>query len=65
MVDQFKDGKPGYTWLRGFLKRNKLTLKKAEMISSARMSNTSNAFIIYDFYDQLERVIMIVFRRHY
>ena len=53
---QFKDGKPGYTWLTNFFKRNKLTMKKAEMISSARLSNTANPFIIYDFYDQLEKV---------
>ena len=26
------------------------------MISSARKSNTSNPFVIYDFYDQLELV---------
>ena len=30
-------------------------MKKAEMISTARMVNTSNPFIIYDFYDTLER----------
>ena len=39
-----------------FLRRNKLTMKKAEMISSSRMSNTENPFIIYDFYDTLEKV---------
>ena len=55
-VHQFKNGRPGITWLRNFMKRNKLTHKKAEMISSARLSNTSNAFIIYDFYDLLEKV---------
>ena len=36
--------------------RNKLIHKKAEMISSAQKSNTSNSFLIYDFYDQLELV---------
>ena len=36
--------------------RNKLTHKKAEMISCAWKSNTSNPFLIYDFYDQLEAV---------
>ena len=38
------------------MKRNRLTHKKAEMISCARKSNTSNPFIIYDFYEQLEKV---------
>ena len=37
------------------LKCNGLTVKKAEMISTARMTNTSNPFIIYDFYNTLER----------
>ena len=31
-------------------------MKKAEMISTARKANTSNPFIIYDFFDQLEKV---------
>ena len=46
----------GNTWLINFLRRNKLTMKKAEMISSAQMSNTANPFIIYDFFDQFENV---------
>ena len=53
---QFQDGHPGITWLKSFMTHNKLTHKKAEMISSARKANTSNPFIIYDFYDQLEQV---------
>ena len=53
---QFKDGVPGRTWASSFMKRNNLTLKKAEMICSARMANTANPFIIYDFFDQLEKV---------
>ena len=36
--------------------RNKLTMKEADMISSSRMSNTGNPFIIYNFYDTLEKV---------
>ena len=36
------------------MKRNKLSHKKAEMISSARKLNTTNPFIIYGFFDQLE-----------
>ena len=35
---------------------NKLILKKAEMIRSSRIANTSNPFIIYDFYNTLEKV---------
>ena len=50
------DGRPGRTWVSNFMQRNQLSLKKAEMISSARISNTSNPFIIYDFFDQLEKV---------
>lgn len=32
-------------------------MKKANMISSARKSVTSNPFIIYDFYDALEKLV--------
>ena len=38
------------------MRRNKLSHKKAKMISSARKSNMANPFIIYDFFDQLEEV---------
>ena len=55
-VHQFKEGIPGYTCIRNFLRHNKLSIKKDEMISSARLSNTANPFIIYDFLDQLEKV---------
>ena len=43
------------------MERNKLTLKKAEMIRSSRIANTSNPFIIYDFYNTLERVKIYIF----
>ena len=46
--------------MRSSMKRNRLTLKKAEMISSCRFSNTSNPFIIYDFYGTLEKVCFII-----
>ena len=55
-ADQFKGGKPGDKWFKSFMKHNKLSLKKAEMISTAQKANTSNPFIIYDFFDQLEKV---------
>ena len=50
-TSQFKDPRPALTWIKNFIKRNKLTHKKAEMISSARKSNTANLFIIYNFFD--------------
>ena len=40
----FKNQRPGITWIKNFMKRNHLTHKKAEMISSARKANTSNPF---------------------
>ena len=36
-IPQFRDGIPGQYWLKNFMKRNKLSHKKAEMISSARL----------------------------
>ena len=55
-VDKFKDGKHGDKWFKSFIKRNNLSLKRAEMISTTRKVNTSNPFIIYDSFDQLEKV---------
>ena len=37
--------------------RNKLSMKKANMISSASKSATSNPFIIFDFYDVLDKLV--------
>ena len=53
---QFNNQRPGLTWIKNFMARNKLTHKKAEMISSAQKSNMSNPFLIYDSYNQLESV---------
>ena len=53
----FTNNRPGKDWLRLFMERNNLSLKKANMISSARKSCTANPFIINDFYDTLEKII--------
>ena len=53
----FKNNCPGKDWIREFMNRNNLSLKKANMISSARKSSTANPFIIYDFYDVIENII--------
>ena len=37
--------------------RNRMSLKKAKTISSARKSPTSNPFIVFGFYDILEKVV--------
>ena len=54
---KFKDGRPGPDWLKLFMKRNKLSFKKTNTISAACKSATSNLFIIYNFYDQLDEII--------
>ena len=56
-IRAFKSGKPGPDCFHGFTKRNKLSLKKANMISAARKSCTGNPFIVYDFYEQLSNII--------
>ena len=39
------------------MKRNRISLKKANMISSAQKSANSNSFIVFGFYDTLEKVM--------
>lgn len=53
----FKDGRPGKDWFKKFLSRQKLSTKKATMISAARKAATANPFIIYDFYEVIDKVI--------
>ena len=55
----FVNNRPGRRWLDGFVKRNSLSLKKANMITKTRKSATSNPFIIYQFYDMLEEVVRL------
>ena len=55
-VKQFKDDRTVLMWMKNFMKCNKLSHKKAEMISSARKANTSNPFVIYDFYNLIDEV---------
>ena len=56
MKTPFTDNRPGKEWLRLFMDRNSLSLKKATMISSARKAVTANPFVVHDFYDTLEKV---------
>jgi len=37
--------------------RHCMSLKKADMISKAQKSNTANPFLIYDFYELLDKVV--------
>ena len=53
----FTNNMPGKAWFNGFMSRNKISLKKANLICSVRKSVTANPFIIYDFYDKLETIV--------
>lgn len=53
----FNDNRPGRDWIMNFLIRHGLTLKKGGMMQLARKSVTSDPFVIYGFYDLLEKVI--------
>ena len=53
----FKDGRPGKDWVYAFMKRQMLNTKKATMISAVRKAATFNPFIVYDFYDVIDKII--------
>lgn len=57
MKTPFAENRPGKEWLRLFMERNKLSLKKATMICSARKAVTANPFVVHDFYDMLEKIV--------
>ena len=42
--------------MKAFMKRNKLSLKKASMICISRKTNTANTIVIYDFHDKLATI---------
>ena len=45
----FTNNLPGRKWMNRFMTANKLSLKKATMISKVRKDGTSNPFRIYEF----------------
>lgn len=55
----FKNGRPGHDWYKNFCKRH-ISLKKREGLEKARKLNTSDPFVIYEFYDLLEREIKVL-----
>ena len=54
---KFKENLPKRHWLENFMKRNNLSLKKANLISKARKSTTSNPFLIFGFYEMLQKIV--------
>ena len=53
----FPDYRPGRDWVRSFLNRHGLSLKKGVMMQLARKSVTSDPFVVYGFYDMLQKII--------
>ncbi|KAK8372271.1 hypothetical protein O3P69_017786 [Scylla paramamosain] len=51
----FKHNRPGRDWVNSFLLRHNMTLKKGGQMQLARKSVTSDPFVIYGFYDMLEK----------
>lgn len=57
LTTAFKDGRPGDDWFKNFCRRNRLSLKKMEQLEKSRRLATSDPFIIYSFYDKVEKCI--------
>ena len=54
MATPFTDNRPGQDWVSKFLHRHNLTLKKGGQMQLARKALTSEPFVIFGFYDELE-----------
>ena len=52
-----KNNRPGKKWVKSFMKLNKISLKKGDMISLEWKSATSNLCIVFGFFDTLEKVM--------
>lgn len=57
LIVPFKHNRPGHDWYKGFCTRHRLSLKKMEALEKCRKLNTSDPFIIYEFYDLYEKKI--------
>ena len=57
IINPLNDDRPGKDWLHNFMKQQKLSTKKATIISAARKADTANPFIIFDFYEVAEKII--------
>ena len=57
ITNPFNDSRPGKDWLCDFMKRQKLSTKKATIISAVRKAATGNPFIIFKFYEVVEKII--------
>lgn len=53
---RFKNSVPGHDWFKGFCERHQLSLKKPEKLESSRARQSSDPFIIFDFYAKLEKI---------
>ena len=45
LTTPFKNNRPGKKWVKSFMKHNRMSSKKTNIISSARQSTTSNPFL--------------------
>lgn len=52
-----QDQKPGEEWVRNFMKRQKLSLKKTVPMEKKRKTANEDPFVIYDHYEKLEALI--------
>ncbi|CAG9839442.1 unnamed protein product [Diabrotica balteata] len=53
----FRKGKPDEDWFLTFSKRNRLSIKKPEVIEASRVRQQTDPFVVYDFFDQVETTI--------
>ncbi|XP_068200664.1 uncharacterized protein [Palaemon carinicauda] len=51
----FVGGRPGYKWAASFLSRHNLRLKRGGTMQLARKNVTADPFVIYGYYDLLQR----------
>ena len=52
-----RPGYPGPDWLTSFIKKNNLSLKEATKLSRPRYNATKNPFVVYHYFDLLEKTI--------
>jgi hypothetical protein len=57
ITNSFQNDRPGNDWFKSFCERYDLRLKKPEIVEGSRARQSSDPFVIFDFFDKLSSIV--------